>query len=147
MIINLTEIWQMRDRIYIDTNIWVYLYSETEIKSAKASELINSDFNQIVISTQILNELFNVLAIKLKIKTKEETKEIINDLISSFEISVLTGELIIKAIDLSIKYQFRFYDSLMVSIALHQQCKIFYSEDLQNGQVIENKLTIINPFK
>jgi len=108
---------------------------------------VNSNFNQIVISTQVLNELFNVLAIKLKLKTKEETREIIKDLISSFELAFLSGNLIIKAIDLSIKYQFRFYDSLMISIALQQQCNIFYSEDLQNGQVIENKLTIINPFK
>jgi len=137
----------MKDRIYLDTNIWVYLYSDTEIKSIKADELVNSNFNQIVISTQVLNEFFNVLAIKLKLKTKEETREIIKDLISSFELAFLSGDLIIKAIDLSIKYQFRFYDSLMISIALQQQCNIFYSEDLQNGQVIENKLTIINPFK
>jgi predicted nucleic acid-binding protein len=59
----------MIDRIYIDTNILVYLYSETGIKSVKVRKLINSDFNQIVISTQILNELFNILAIKLKLKT------------------------------------------------------------------------------
>ena len=31
--------------------------------------------------------------------------------------------------------------------ALEADCKILYTEDLQHKQLIENKLTIINPFK
>jgi len=138
---------QMSDKIYIDTNIWVYLYSDEKRKSKKSEELIKTNFNQIIISTQVLNELFNVLVFKLKIKTKEETRQIVSDLINSFDTVLISSATIVKAIDISIKYQYRFYDSLMLAIALQNQCNIFYSEDLQDGQILEEQLTIINPLK
>ena len=37
------------------------------------------------------------------------------------------------------------YDSLAVSSALHSDCKILYSEDLQHGQTVCS-LRIENPF-
>lgn len=33
-----------------------------------------------------------------------------------------------------------------VASALEAGCKILYSEDLQNEQIVENQLLIINPF-
>ncbi|MCF8370013.1 MAG: PIN domain-containing protein [Bacteroidales bacterium] len=98
-------------------------------------------------STQVLNELVNVLAYKLRVKTKEETREIISDLMETFEVSIITNQMIVKAIEISIKYQYRFFDSLMISCALEKGCKILYSEDMQDNQVIEDTLTIINPFR
>jgi hypothetical protein len=44
------------------------------------------------------------------------------------------------------KYQFSFYDSLIIASALKCDCYTLYSEDLQHGQIIEDKLKIINPF-
>ena len=44
------------------------------------------------------------------------------------------------------KYKFSFYDSLIISAALECDCNILYSEDLHNGQLIENRLKITNPF-
>jgi predicted nucleic acid-binding protein len=40
---------------------------------------------------------------------------------------------------------FSFYDSVIVASALLAECKVLYSEDLQH-QVIEKRLTVINPF-
>ncbi|MDR0814676.1 MAG: hypothetical protein LBN37_02865 [Bacteroidales bacterium] len=31
--------------------------------------------------------------------------------------------------------------------ALQSGCKLLYSEDLQHGQVVENQLTILNPYR
>jgi predicted nucleic acid-binding protein len=45
------------------------------------------------------------------------------------------------------KYQYSFYDSLIISAALSCNCKTLYTEDMQDGQIIENSLTIINPLK
>lgn len=39
------------------------------------------------------------------------------------------------------------YDSLIIATALEASCTTLYSEDMQHGQLIENKLLIINPFK
>ena len=44
-------------------------------------------------------------------------------------------------------YAFSYWDSLVISSALESGCSILYSEDMQNGQVINKKLTIKNPFK
>jgi predicted nucleic acid-binding protein len=43
-------------------------------------------------------------------------------------------------------YDFQLFDSIIVASALEAGCEILYSEDMQSGQVIEKKLTIINPF-
>lgn len=53
---------------------------------------------------------------------------------------------IVKAIDLVEQRHFSYWDSLIISAALRTNCNILYTEDLQNGQVIDNKLTISNPF-
>jgi predicted nucleic acid-binding protein len=49
------------------------------------------------------------------------------------------------------KYGYGIYDALIVSAALEAGCTTLYSEDLQDGQVIERKserqLTIRNPFR
>jgi len=44
------------------------------------------------------------------------------------------------------KYKLSFYDALIVNAALQNQCCKLYSEDMQHSQIIENRLTIINPF-
>ena len=53
---------------------------------------------------------------------------------------------IFEACHLAARYQFSFYDSLILSAALECECSILYSEDMSHGQVIEKKLTITNPF-
>jgi len=135
----------MNDKIFIDTNIWVYLYSRNS-KSHSVNKFIESNFDRIVISTQVLNEFFNVLAIKLKLKSKEGVKDIIQDLIYNFTVSVITTEIIINAIDISIKYQFNFFDGLIIASAMDEGCTQLITEDMQDGQVINNTLTLVNPF-
>jgi len=44
------------------------------------------------------------------------------------------------------KYQYSFWDSLMLASALENGCSVIYSEDMQHEQIIGKKLKIINPF-
>jgi len=44
------------------------------------------------------------------------------------------------------KYDFQIFDGIIVAAALEADCDILYSEDMQDGQVIENTLKIKNPF-
>jgi predicted nucleic acid-binding protein len=44
------------------------------------------------------------------------------------------------------RYGFSFYDSLIVAPALENACGRLFSEDLQNGQIIDDVLIIENPF-
>jgi predicted nucleic acid-binding protein len=51
-----------------------------------------------------------------------------------------------RGIDIARRTGYHIYDSLMLAAALEAECAIFYTEDIQNGQVIDG-LTIRNPFR
>lgn len=136
----------INDKIFVDTNVWIYLYSDDN-KSKIAKNFISSNFENIIISTQVLNEFFNVISHKNKIKSKQEAKVIINDLSENFHVSLISTSTILQAIDISIDYQLGFFDSLMLSSAIEENCPVFYSEDLHSGLVVGNSLTVKNPFE
>jgi predicted nucleic acid-binding protein len=50
------------------------------------------------------------------------------------------------AFDVRGKYNISYWDSLVVASALEQECEILYSEDMQDGLILEDKLKIVNPF-
>jgi predicted nucleic acid-binding protein len=45
------------------------------------------------------------------------------------------------------RYEFSFYDSVIVASALRAENDMLYTEDLQHGQVIEQQLKVVNPFR
>jgi len=134
----------MKDRIFIDTNLWIYLYSKDD-KNSKCKELLDQNFENVNISTQVLGEIFSVLT-KKRIKTKEEAKQIVADITSSFSVAEVLTATVNKAMDLSIKQAFSYWDSLIIASALESNCSILYTEDMQDGQIIEDRLRIMNPF-
>ncbi len=58
-----------------------------------------------------------------------------------------TADTVLQACQIAERYRFSFYDSLIIAAALESNCTIVYSEDLQDGQHIEGRLIIKNPFK
>ena len=135
----------MKDKVLVDTNLWVYLYSDKP-KGNIVKRLLDEHFANVTISIQILGELFNVL-VKRGFKTKEEARDIISDLTMNFRVIEITKSSVFKAIEISVKYKYSYWDSLIIASALQNGCSSLYSEDMQDGQVIENKLKIINPFE
>ena len=51
------------------------------------------------------------------------------------------------ALQIAGRYKYSIYDRLIIAAALETGCNLVYSEELHDGQVIENSLTIRNPFK
>lgn len=131
-------------KCFLDTNLLVYLYS-TDPKSATIENLINAHFDEICLSIQVLNELYSVLTRK-NFTTKEEAQIIVNDMIDSYRIYCIDDRCIKRAIGINIKYHFSYWDSLIIAAALEVGCTTLYSEDLQHNQLIEDALTILNPF-
>ncbi len=56
-------------------------------------------------------------------------------------------ETIQSAVKLRGQYLISFWDSLIVASAILENANIFYSEDMQDGLIINNILQIINPFR
>ena len=44
------------------------------------------------------------------------------------------------------RYQLSFYDALIVAAALQTDCSTLYSEHMQDGLVIDERLRVRNPF-
>lgn len=47
---------------------------------------------------------------------------------------------------INLTYGYAYWDSLIISTAINENCSLIYSEDMQHNQSIENKLKILNPF-
>ena len=140
----------MKDRIFIDTNIFVYAFLEPEDnydkpKHFRSVELLNSlqELN-VFISIQVLNEFYNSL-LKYQI-ADEKIQEKLQQIIDVVFVSHLTLKTIKKCWEIKMKYRFSYYDSLIIASALENDCLILYTEDMQHGQIIEKRLKIINPF-
>jgi len=58
----------------------------------------------------------------------------------------LTQDTVEKAAKVAIRYQLSHWDALIVASALLADCDALYSEDLQHGQILDDKLKVINPF-
>jgi predicted nucleic acid-binding protein len=134
-----------RNKVFIDSNVLIYAYSNSEqVKQQIARQIVKENYT--VISTQVLQEMSNTLYRKFMVDysfIKETLQECIY---SNNEVYTNQQYTILKACDIAERYQFSFYDSLIISAALESHCDILYSEDLQHNQVIDGVLTIKNPF-
>jgi len=78
--------------------------------------------------------------------SQSDAKQSVADLASEFPIVAINADQAFKAIDVNIRYEYSYWDSLIIATALTNHCSILYSEDMQHDQLIEDKLRIVNPF-
>ena len=78
--------------------------------------------------------------------SQANASQIILDLVSEFIVVSIETSQVAKAIEINNRYGYSYWDSLIVATALRSNCNILYSEDMQNSQLIEDRLRIINPF-
>ena len=134
----------MNDNVFLDTNIFIYLYSEDESKKQSAV-LDILERAHCVTSTQVLNEFCSVCLRKLKMPGNEVLQSI-EEIRDNCELCYIDMEVIQKALNLNSKYGYSYYDCLILASALLNGCECVYSEDMQHNQLIEGKLKIVNPF-
>jgi len=67
-------------------------------------------------------------------------------LISTFPPHDIDSLKVLKAMEISDRYGYAYWDSLIVATALISDCAILYSEDMQHNQQFEGKIRILNPF-
>jgi predicted nucleic acid-binding protein len=131
-------------RVFLDTNVVVYAYSSDE--TAKHQKAVNSLLiYDCLISTQVLNEFCNVCLKKLNIPVFE-VNDTIERILAICDLCIVDQVIARNALWVHERYGFSYYDSLMVASAKKCECKYLFTEDLQNGQVIDGILEIRNPF-
>jgi predicted nucleic acid-binding protein len=134
----------MAPKDFFDTNVLIYAVAKNDPRASKAEALLASGG---IVSIQSLNEFVSVARRKLGM-TWKELKEFV-DLIcilcpDPVPISLDTHR---GALAIAEKYGYGIYDALIVSAALEAGCRTLYSEDLQDGQIINRQLMIRNPFR
>ena len=136
------------DNVFLDTNILVYAYDVSSGRKHDIAKNIVADLWNLrtgVLSIQVLQEFFINVTKKipkpLDIKT---ARDIIRDFLL-WEVADNDGELMLAAIDVQMKYHFSFWDSLIIAAAIKSGASMLLTEDLNNGQIIED-VVIKNPF-
>jgi len=138
----------MKDKIFIDSNIWIYLFASDDIsKNELARNFITDNSakgNILVISYQVINEVGSVLKRK-KGFSEAKIQFVIDTMLDLCVIQDFSREIIIKASMLRDKIRVSYWDSIIIATAIESGCQSLTSEDLQNGQKIQG-ITIVNIF-
>jgi predicted nucleic acid-binding protein len=133
----------MPARSFFDTNVLVYAVAQDDPRSARAEELLAAGG---VLSVQILNEFVSVARRKILMSWGD-----VQEALDAFRVLCpsplpLTLELHEAGLKIAENHGLGFYDALVVAAALQGGCATLYSEDFQDGQTIDGRLTIRNPF-
>jgi predicted nucleic acid-binding protein len=128
---------------FFDTNVLIYATTPADRRAVPAGSLLRQGGS---ISVQVLNEFANVAHRKLK----RSWPEIVDALAAlrilfpqPYPIGTTEHE---AALAIAHRYRFAFYDSLIIATALEAGCSTLWSEDMHDGQDIDGRLTIRNPF-
>ena len=128
--------------VFLDSNIVLYALGDDDKKSRAAVTLVE---DSPWVSTQVINECSHVLRRKLQwspVKVDEHLSAILQ-LVQLADVGISE---IRSAWALAERYGFGHYDSLIIAAALQTRSRTLYTEDMQPGQVIEGRLTLINPW-
>jgi predicted nucleic acid-binding protein len=127
---------------FLDTNVLVYAFCD-DPRSARAEALLAKGCAS---GVQALNEFANVARRKLAMEWREvrDALDAIRALLST--VAPLDLETHLAGIEIAERHRLSVYDAMMIAAALHLRCTTFWSEDLQDGLVVEGRLTIRNPF-
>jgi predicted nucleic acid-binding protein len=130
---------------FLDTNIVVYslLPKQAPQKHDIAVKLLREP--DLILSSQVINELATAVRSKGGIGDVE-LRRIVDDLYLRYDVIDLISEDIFAAFALRERFNFSYWDSLIVATALRAGSEILFSEDMQDGLVVDGKMTIRNPF-
>ena len=127
---------------FLDSNILIYAYS-TDRRSRAAQAICE---RRHTLSVQSLNEFANVARRKLGYEWANVAERLATIVDLADPIIELTFEMHQFGVALAERYKLQVYDSMIVAAAIEAGCETLYSEDMHHGLVIEDRLTILNPF-
>lgn len=128
---------------FFDTNILLYLLSGDAARADRAEAELSAGG---IVSVQVLNEFASVASRKLGMAFAE-IREILAAVRACCTVVPISEETHDTGLQLAERYGLSICDAMIISSALLAGCRIVVSEDLQDGQVYEGRLTLRNPFR
>lgn len=127
---------------FLDTNVLIHAFSPGPLQ-VSASRLLYEGFT---LSAQNLNEFVNVSRRKLR-REWPAIEDGLADLIRLADtVEPVTLETHLRGISVAQRYRLSTYDAILIASALLAGANLFLSQDMHDGLVVENQLTIRNPF-
>ena len=133
----------MTERFFLDSNVLIYAALQPDRRSDAARALLT---RRGTISVQVLNEFANVARRKLHRPWPEIEQALTAVRTLCLPPLSLTIAIHESALRLAAQAGYQLFDALIIASALEAGCDTLFSEDLQDGQIIETRLTIRNPF-
>jgi predicted nucleic acid-binding protein len=128
---------------FFDTNVLLYIASGDPAKADRAEELIGAGGT---ISVQVLNEIANVARRKMGLSWTE-TRAFLSTMRSLLPVHPLTIEIHQTGLAVAERFGLSTYDAMIAASALHADCDTLWSEDLQDGLALADRLRIVDPFR
>jgi predicted nucleic acid-binding protein len=121
----------------------IYLASHDAAKAGTAERLL---LDGGTISMQVLNEVANVARRKMRLSWME-THAFLGSIRGVLAVLPITLETHEAGLELAERYGLSTYDSMIAASALQGVCDTLWSEDMQDGMLLEGRLRIVNPFQ
>ena len=119
----------------------LYAASGDPAKADRAEELIGAGG---MVSVKVLNEITNVARRRMGMSWAE-TRAFLTMIRGLLPVRPLTIDTHETGLALAERYGLSIYDT-MIAASLHTDCDTLWSEDLQDGIVLDGRLRILNPF-
>jgi len=128
---------------FFDTNVILYLLSGDDARADRAEKELSAGG---VVSVQVLNEFASVASRKLKMSIAE-IREVLATIRAVCTIVPISEETHDEGLQVAERYGLSVYDAMIVAAALLAGCETLVSEDMQDGQILEGRLQVRNPFR
>lgn len=139
----------MPDKVFVDTNIWLYALLEVVDTPAdrRHQQAISflAQLTRPVINSQVIRETCGNLIKKAKMP-EASIQGLLLAWYRDSEVVTSNAAQYLLASELRTNNAFSYWDTMIVAAALDAGCTNMFSEDLQHGQKILGQLTIVNPF-
>jgi predicted nucleic acid-binding protein len=128
---------------FFDSNVLLYVASGDPAKADQAERLIGAGG---IISVQVLNEITNVARRKMGMSWTE-THAFLSLVRSLLPVEPLTVDVHKTGLALAERYGLSIYDAMIAASALHADCDTLWTEDMQDGMTLDDRVRITNPFR
>jgi len=128
---------------FFDSNILLYIAGADDAKADRAEALIAEGGT---ISVQVLNEIANVARRKMLFDW-DEIQTLLGSIRGLLDVVPLTIEIHESGVALARRFKLSTYDAMIVAAALDAGCTTLWSEDMQHGLLINDRVRIRNPFR
>ena len=134
----------MNALVFVDTNVFAYALDAADpIKQQRAQTVIRDRRDAIVVSTQVLIELYAVCTRKLGMD-RPDAREAVES-VAGFPVTDTDRALVLDALRLAERATLSVFDAAIVCAAQRAGCRAVLTEDLNAGQRFGD-VVVENPF-